>query len=88
MMGRKMTSRKGSASSIWLVNYHCNNRHVLVLCTHAGVCTLSVRSKFRTVCTHVCTKFSASCIVLLWEIKLWYLGSLYFGKYCTFVCAT
>ena len=48
---------------ICLVNYYCDNQHVLVLCTHAGVCTQCVRSKFRTVCIHMCVLNLVLCVL-------------------------
>jgi hypothetical protein len=52
---------------ICFVNYYCNNQYVLVLCTHAGVCTLCIDLNLEP-CVHMCVlKFSALCIVQLYH---------------------
>jgi hypothetical protein len=50
---------------ICLVNYHCNNQHILVLCTHAGVCTQlrSVSDLNLEPCVHMCVLNLVLCVL-------------------------
>ena len=47
---------------ICFVNYYCNNQHVLVLCTHAGVCTLCIDLNLEP-CVHMCVLNLVLCVL-------------------------